>query len=77
MTHRTLACYNVGMTTTPATETNTFPSPDECYYCGTVRPVDPAYGCVHRNGELPCVPRRFFRGSTAVVRAAMAAAGLR
>ena len=61
------------MTTTTATT----PSADECYYCGTVRPVDPARGCAHRNDELPCVPRRFFRGPTAVVRAALAAAGLR
>jgi hypothetical protein len=59
------------------TTTDTFPSADECYYCGTVRPVNPERGCGHRNGELPCVPRRFFRGSTAVVRAAMKAAGLR
>lgn len=60
------------MATTPTTTTE-----DQCYYCSTVRPVDPERGCAHRNGELPCVPRRFFRGTTAVVRAAMEAAGLR
>lgn len=69
------SCYNLGMTTTTATETTTT-SADECYYCGTTRPVDPTRGCAHRNGELPCVPRRFFRGSTAVVRAALRAVGL-
>ncbi len=66
------------MTTNPAPKpTETFPSPDECYYCGATKPVDPERGCAHRNGELPCVPRRFFHGSSAEVRAAMEAAGLR
>lgn len=61
------------MATTPTTTTTTGA---ECFYCGTARPVDPQRGCGHRGGELPCVPRRFFRGSTAEVRAAMEAAGL-
>ena len=67
--------FNFLMTTTQRTDE--FPTADECYYCATTKPVDPKRGCAHRNGELPCVPRRFFRGSTAVVRAAMQAAGLR
>ena len=64
------------MTTQPTAPANTYPTPDECYYCGTTKSVNPERGCAHRSGELPCVPRRFFRGSTLEVRAAMKAAGL-
>lgn len=58
------------------TYTFSYPHPDECYYCGTHNPTT---GCVQRNGERPCTPRRLLRGSSEEVRKAVAEfeAGLR